>query len=29
MLTFKGVVMPHEQKKDKTYNAKVLTYVFG
>ena len=27
MLTFKGVVMPHEQKKDKTYNVKVqITY---
>ena len=27
MLTFKGVVMPHEQKKDKTYNVKIqITY---
>ena len=27
MLTFKGMVMPHEQKKDKTYNVKVqITY---
>lgn len=27
MLTFKAVIMPHEQKKDKTYNVKIrITY---